>query len=36
MEPVDGLGGDLHRGVEAEGEVGPDRSLSMVFGTPTR
>ena len=35
MHAVDGLGGDVHGGVEAEAESVPPRSLSMVLGTPT-
>ena len=35
VEAVDRLGGDVHRGVEAEGQSVAARSLSMVFGTPT-
>ena len=35
VQAVDRVGRDLHRGVEAEREVGPARSLSIVFGTPT-
>jgi hypothetical protein len=35
VQAVDRVGGDLHRGLEAEREVGAARSLSIVFGTPT-
>ena len=35
VQPVDRLGRDRHGGVEAERVVGAERSLSIVFGTPT-
>src|SRR5581483_3284105 len=35
VQPVDGVDADLHRGVEPERQLRADRSLSIVFGTPT-
>ena len=35
VNPVDGVADGVQRGIESERDLGSERSLSMVLGTPT-